>query len=301
MREVNQQAMAADFAQHSLNWLVTARFYLEAEREYLESVCGSNSEESARFHDARRRAYDTHAGYRFTYKLRDFAQHGGLPLSGLTIQAGTNGQTDLVPHLRRSTLLTSGFHWGAAVRSLIEASDEVIPFMPLVEQAMEGLNHIEDVVTRIHIERSAGDRQLVLNAIARVRDRDGHPAVFSLPPYGMDGQTAWSTLPTAESIEAVVNRTAGTDRSGPTLFDVPGARLTAKQRDAAKRASAAIAALTAGNVNEHERVVRRITEEDGDGVLLISGLSDMARLLLIIGSAALGSTSMSVLGAVTPN
>lgn len=83
-----------------------------------------------------------------------------------------------MPHLRRSALLTSGFHWGVAVRSLIEASDEVIPLMPLVEQAMEGLNHIEDVATRIHSERSAGDRNLMLDAIARVGDREGHPAVF---------------------------------------------------------------------------------------------------------------------------
>ncbi len=70
MREVNQRAMTADFAQHSLNWLITARFYIEAERAHLESVYGSDSDEFARFHQARHRAYDTHPGYRFTYKLR---------------------------------------------------------------------------------------------------------------------------------------------------------------------------------------------------------------------------------------
>lgn len=51
---------------------------------------------------------------------------------------------------------------------------------------------------------------------------------------------------------------------------------------------------------EHDRIVAGILKSDRSPIPLISGLSDMGRLLLLIASQALGTSAEAMLGSLTP-
>ena len=197
-RRVDQQVVTRLFMQQMLNWLVATRFDLESEKSLLVARHGRSSNQVEEFEHATHDAYDGHPGYRFMYKLRDFAQHGGTPLSGLLVQSSSSGGSELVPHLRREALLEARFNWGT-VRKQIEAGDEVIPLLPLAGQAMDGLRHIERVVVRHHAADVVTDAGVLVDAVERVSATEGHPAVFSLPAPDRDGPISWATLPSISS------------------------------------------------------------------------------------------------------
>jgi hypothetical protein len=231
------------------------------------------------------------------YKLRDFAQHGGVPLSGLTIQSSLSGDMELVPYLARQTLLSSSFNWGGIVRRMLIESDEIIPVLPFVDEAAEGLDSIERVAFVMRLDRVREVLPTLTGARTRVGDTDGYPACFSLPDNA--GQVTWKTIPTTESLNAVATLTeppARPRRQSPVMQ-----HLTTHQRGAARRSSAAIGALLLPDDTEYERIVHSIVEKDGSAIPLVSGLSDMARVLLMVASQALGTSAEAMLGALTPD
>jgi hypothetical protein len=63
-----------------LNFLSAARTFLDHTEAHLKRLYGDGSEEAQRFLTATSEAYDRTFAYRFLYKLRNYAQHCGLPL-----------------------------------------------------------------------------------------------------------------------------------------------------------------------------------------------------------------------------
>lgn len=284
-----------------LNWVISTRFYLEVEREYIRSTHGTDSLQMGVFRAAASREFNAHAGYRFTYNLRDYAQHGGIPLSAMTVQASDGGGRRLVPHVTRDSLLATSFKWSKHARKIIDDSDGVIPLMPMIEDAMAGLDQIERAAVRMHISHAALAVPTLQNAINRRGDKPGHAAIFTLPDDGTLSSFSFTALPPPEALQQILE--ADQDEELPTrpLLEDPYAILTGPQRDAARRASAAIGALLVPDYAEHERIVNRMVGEDQDVVPLIQGLSDMARLLLLMASQALGTSPEAMLGSVTPS
>jgi len=298
-RDVNQRHLTVTFMNELLNWLVSTRFYLETNRNFITVEYGKDNRQLQDHVHATNEAYDRFRGYRFMYKLRDFAQHGGVPLSGLNIQPSSSGDMELVPYLTRQDLLASSFKWGGPVRQIITGSDDVIPILPLVDEAMQGLELIERVAFAMHLDRVKEVLPALTDARTRVGDTDGHPACFSLPDSS--GQMTWKTLPTSESLSSARDAANLPELPARLPRQWPGAQhLTTRQRGAARRASAAIGALLLPDDTEHERIVHSILASDDSAIPLVSGLSDMARVLLIVASQALGTSSEAMLGALTP-
>jgi len=298
LRYVNQRALPVTFMNELLNWLVSTRFYLETERSFATTNYGIASEQLLKHVHATNDAFDQFPGYRFMYKLRDYAQHGGVPLSGLTVQRSPSGATELVPHVLRQTLLASSFNWGGPVRAFITESDDAIPVLPLVDEATQGLELIERVAFPMHLGRVTEVLPTLISALTRADNTEGHPAAFSIPDG--DGQTIWSTLPTSESLMSVRDTAALPELPDRAPLLRPVECLTAPQRDAARRASAAIGALLLPDSAEHQQIVDGILLADHGATPLISGLSNMARVLLIVASQALGTSAEVMLGALTP-
>lgn len=298
-RDVDQRHLTVTFMNEMLNWLVSTRFYLETNKNFAVVNYGEGSKQLQDHARATNEAFDQFPGYRFMYKLRDFAQHGGVPVSGLNVQQAPSGAMELVPYLNRQILLASSFNWAGPVRRAITESGDVIPILPLVDEAMQGLELIERVAFAMHLDRVNEVLPTLTDARTRIGDTAGHPAAFSLPDG--PGQIAWKTLPTSESLSAV--RDAANLPELPARPPLPGlaANLTAHQRGAARRASAAIGALLLPDQTEHERIVRNILASDNSAVPLVSGLSDMARVLLSAASQALGTSAEAMLGALTPD
>jgi hypothetical protein len=74
------------------NWLASTRLYLESERDFILGQFGEDSEEFRRYGQITSQAFDSYPGYRFLYNLRDYAQHCGPPVSGMTVSSDPSGQ-----------------------------------------------------------------------------------------------------------------------------------------------------------------------------------------------------------------
>jgi hypothetical protein len=93
------------------HWLAATRLYLESERDFIARRLGDESEQADRFVTATRRAFDSNEGYRFLYNLRDYSQHCGPPLGGLTIASLPDGSPSVELYLSRAELLLARFGW----------------------------------------------------------------------------------------------------------------------------------------------------------------------------------------------
>jgi hypothetical protein len=120
----------------TMDWLCAARTFVD--HNTYRASRSDDSETLDFFKAACSRQYDDRFGYRFCVRLRNYAQHLGIPLHGLHI-----GGDFLV--LDRDILLERFNGW-SSVAAEIRACPSAIPLVPLVEDAMMGLRVIGDSV-----------------------------------------------------------------------------------------------------------------------------------------------------------
>lgn len=119
----------------TMDWLSTVRTFID---HNTFRASRSDAEILDFFKSACSRQYDARFGYRFCARLRNYAQHLGIPLHGLRI-----GGDFLV--LDRETLLMRFSGW-SSVAAELKAGPSEIPLVPVVEDAMEGLRIISDAM-----------------------------------------------------------------------------------------------------------------------------------------------------------
>jgi hypothetical protein len=61
-----------------VNWLLGFRAFLDHVQAHLSELFGKSSEEIHKFKEVTNRAFDSHFGYRFLYRLRNYTQHCGF-------------------------------------------------------------------------------------------------------------------------------------------------------------------------------------------------------------------------------
>jgi len=81
------ERMALNLNRHIMNSLSAVRTFLDHSETNLKKRYGKDSQRVKRFKDACSSAYDNSFSYRFLYKLRDYAQHCGMPLGQLTLHS----------------------------------------------------------------------------------------------------------------------------------------------------------------------------------------------------------------------
>jgi hypothetical protein len=280
------------------NWLASTRLYLESERDFLLRQYGKASEELRSYVGATSEAFNTYPGYRFLYNLRDYAQHCGPPLSGMTVSRDPSGNTKIEMYLRRSELLVARFAWKPHAKELLKDWPEQISIMPLVEESMSGFRLIEEQVLRILLRRCGEATTRMKEGIARVGSSEGHPAVFQLPESEEGGNFGWQTFPEPTMLDKIDRAIARGDPLA-SLRTAPGAETapSPQQRYANARAAAVIAArLEDDDGAQFAKCVNRVIREDQGVVPLISGLTNLSVTLVKMYGEAFGSPPQALLG-----
>jgi hypothetical protein len=303
-RRIDQRNLVLVFVGEMTNWLASTRLYLESERDFLLGQFGEKSAELRRYGQVTSQAFDSYPGYRFLYNLRDYAQHCGPPVSGMTVSSDSSGRRAIDMYLSRSELLVARFGWKHHAKELLASWPEQISIMPLVEEAMAGFRLVEDELLRILIKRCAVATMIMRQGISRVAGSEGHPAVFRLPVSDKQDEMnnfTWRTFPELSALDAVERASVNADPlTGLERVSTRQTILSPVQRYANSRAAAVIAtALEAGGGGaEFNELVHRIIREDHGITPLISGLTYLSKVLIYMLSDTLGSTPQELLGSL---
>jgi hypothetical protein len=299
-RHVDMRNMNVTFMGALTNWLGTTRLYLESERDFLLRQFGGESAELQRYKDAAAFAFDSHEGYRFLYNLRDYAQHCGPPLSGMTVFA-LDGKRVVDFYLSGPELLAARFGWSRHAKHLIQQWPDQISIMPLVDDAMAGYRHVEDENLKTLLERCGDTVGAMRDGIARIGSTDGHPAIFLTPGPGEKGRMAWQSFPESSALDRI-ERVLATDDPLAHARKAPAERppRTPELRHADAQAAAVIATwLEYGNGPRLMSLINHIATEDQGFDPLIGGLVNLSAYQLKMLEAVLGVSPEALLGSIT--
>lgn len=179
-RGLTDDATAADSRNRQLkialvNWLLGFRAFLDHLQTHLSELFGTDSSEMQSFKEVTNRAFDSHFGYRFLYRLRNFTQHCGFP--PVWVRVDPNETQSAFVGLERAPLLERSDVWGAIVRPELEAQPRLFPVEPLVEEAMKCVDEINVAVRVLEKPRFEAAATRMRSLKASAERHGGMPAV----------------------------------------------------------------------------------------------------------------------------
>lgn len=136
-----------------LNFLGAMRLFLDHTDFRLSRGFGKKSQERVSFRERTRQLYSRSFAYRFLYKMRNFAQHCGMPIGhvGVTSYVSEDDSEhkdhrfqvvvrprELIAHDRAA--------WGAEVARELEQASAELALIPLVREVSKGLSNIHGAV-----------------------------------------------------------------------------------------------------------------------------------------------------------
>lgn len=194
-----------------LNLLSSLKTLLDFAETYLKRKYGEKSKQFQLFKKEQAIKFDESFSYRFCYKLRNYAQHCGLPVGGLETQATHLSPTEMLSNytvtLYRDHLL-SDFDWGRHVEEdltkLPEAFDlqiHLCSFTADVKSLCGVLIELDFPSIKISLDRIALLVQEVSSKYA-----DGKPVLYNLSVNEKSyGDTYWLPIELIEEIQAYDN------------------------------------------------------------------------------------------------
>lgn len=159
-RDVGKRiSLQIDVNRHLINYLSSARLLLDHFEMRLKRRYGAASDQVKGFRAATSHSFDTVFGYRFLYKLRNFAQHFGVPATHTHVASRLEpGATPAIAHhsailLDRDELLRHGQDIWGKVAPEVAALPPVVDAEPYVVDLTAELNRI--VIGTQGLERPA--------------------------------------------------------------------------------------------------------------------------------------------------
>ncbi|MEX0664732.1 MAG: hypothetical protein WD598_08175 [Acidimicrobiia bacterium] len=291
----------------AVNWLTAVRLFLDHSETDLKRRFGSSSTQFLRFKTSTSAAYDTRFGYRFTYRFRNYVQHCGLPLSQISIaaprgQLHRHAKQTVELLLDRDALLDEFDGW-SSVKAEIAAMPEQFPFLPLAEEAMEGLRQVHRELLLIELEEAVATIDTLLDALERIRQASS-PGVAGV--FSTEGDPANPTnispqlFPVAELIEEL-GRVRDGERTRESLIgkSVPPpppkfspSNIKARFHADSRGVQVLSAWLTEKRPTDRFlQAVDDIVTEDGSTDPLVFGLINVSVVFAHMAGAAIGTTA----------
>ena len=158
--EINRRdghSIFIDLNRHILNCLFSFRTYLDHTESRLKRKFGENSKEFKYFKELTSNCFDNNFSYRFLYKLRNYAQHCGLPTGSISFNENANGKI-LRIEFSRDDLLEKYDSWGKHVKPDLEKQDSEFNLIPLLDELVDHIDVINkkmDFHLKKNIQRQA--------------------------------------------------------------------------------------------------------------------------------------------------
>lgn len=135
-----------------LNLLSSIRTYLDHNETKFKKKYGQTSEEFQLFRKLTSNAFDTIFAYRFLTKLRNFAQHCGLPSGSIQQISNIDGDTIRLI-LNRDNLIEMYDGWGSQVKKDLLQQSEDFDMLSLIEQKISVLHAINYELTELEYQK----------------------------------------------------------------------------------------------------------------------------------------------------
>ena len=170
-----------DINRHILNLLSSIRTFLDHTETTLKKKYGDNSEEYRLFKKEAGLAYDNSFAYRFLYKLRNYAQHCGLPSGFAEVNSSDCLPSEEKDVIRisfvREDLLERYDRWGK-IKEELKAQSEKFDVLPLIEEQFQLLNAINDKLKNLILPQYRKEGDLLLNLIVQTAGQIGTPCLI---------------------------------------------------------------------------------------------------------------------------
>jgi hypothetical protein len=168
----------------------------------IQRVYGKISTESVAAKNAFGRAFDGSPGYRFCYKLRNFAIHCSLDFLSLHIIRGrTRPDQTAIPEpsvvitASRDALLSFSTVWGNSVRAELESMPEEIELIRLTEDALVATRHVSQETRLLVHSKIHNNLRLMKDVAAEFAAVQGQPALVGIESLANVTRTDWSNIP----------------------------------------------------------------------------------------------------------
>lgn len=159
-----------------VNLLSACRLYLDHTRHHLRNI-GNNATAISKIIEASISApYDGSLGYRAMEALRNYVQHRGYPIHGVTFNAGWIDDRSklmyaITPYMMISRLEEDGKFKASVLEELKEQGDKV-DIKPMIREYVDGLGKIHNEIRRQLKGLVDESDKTIRNAIERYRKAD---------------------------------------------------------------------------------------------------------------------------------
>ncbi len=168
-----------------LNFLLALRIFLDHSRFNLNKRYGGHSERVREFEKACTNEYEHFFSYRFIYKLRNYAQHCGMPVGEMelasTLEDPATGRVtrSLAVYFDRDGLLSEYDSWGK-LKQEIQTLPAKFEINSHVAQAMECIKRINLNLIKNDLREIVESAQIVQNLAAPLKHESGRPCILFL-------------------------------------------------------------------------------------------------------------------------
>ena len=165
-----------------LNLLSSIRSFLDQYETNLKRKYGDSSEELKLFKSICSEQYDAEFAYKFCYKLRNYAQHVGMPLGQVSINSELDETDKAITQIEvmfdRDYLIDSYDSWGAELTKDIKRQNEFFDINMLLQKMMDCINEISLEVSRIELVKVLPHAEFLVDLVNSIGNKNAFPCML---------------------------------------------------------------------------------------------------------------------------
>lgn len=177
----NFDHIGIDLNRYILNLLSAIRTFLDHKETMLKRIYSDSSDELKYFQSETQTAYEKNFEYRFVYKLRNYAQHCGLPISGPEISSFLNEDKKINHGFRLyfdKTKLLKSYNWGTKVKADLSAQPAKFEVLPIFECVYQILSTLNKGINKKIIKNFEDNSNFLFSLLEKIPDHNGIPYIM---------------------------------------------------------------------------------------------------------------------------
>lgn len=179
---ITMERMVLDTNRYFLNYLSSVKTFLDHTETKLKKNYGEESPRYKCFKEICSKSYDSSFSYRFLIKLRNYSQHCGMPLGGLTLQSeekppySGNIYYSFEAKFNKEKLLEYD-SWGSLKKEILELPSE-FGIIPHVVEMMNCLIKINLVLIEEDLPELFKSAEFINQLVSPIQGKEGFPCIL---------------------------------------------------------------------------------------------------------------------------
>jgi len=168
------------------------RTFLDHTEYRLKKKYGVDSAKFLHFKQICSKEHDISFSYRFLYKLRNYAQHCGMPMGDIEISSTlVNIETKEATHnlkifFKRDELLNNFKGWGNNVREHLLKMPDKFPIIPHIHSMLRSIRNINYSLLEKDIKSLNEAVNILESFINEIGNKNGIPCIVNIENIGKD-------------------------------------------------------------------------------------------------------------------